>query len=193
MSNIEWEGATALVELDEYPGYRFKVDPDGDASNPVEDSGCSVDVYAFRGGYTSTASKVDGDWAAVFARFYELYDAEQALELTQRYARVFKGWTLDETQDRLIIHNMRGYSQSDWQDLFVAVHNEGDGTAKGWAEEWSLWANGDVYGVEAQKLDEDEEWETVNTPHGFETLWGIYADDAEEAAKYYAEESGLAK
>lgn len=195
MSNTEYNGAQAIVTLDGYDDVRFIVEPDNDVWDPVEDSGAPVEVYAFRGGYSSVWDSGDGDWSRLFREFWDSHGTPyKALEMVRRYAVIWHGWEPERAEDAFTIYAHRGHSQSEWLDLFVAVTEEDYGNAVGWAEEWSQWARGDVFMVTAERYDacgldechapDELHWEEIEA--GW--LSGIYADDAEGAAKYYAVE-----
>lgn len=197
---IEYRYDHAIVTSDDYPNMRFIVHPDTDASDPIIESGAPVELYAFAGGYCSTLSdNVTGYWDDVFSRFYSQWDEDKALATTRRFARIFHGWSSERAEESLITYHYRGHSQSDWQHLFVAVTEEGYGNAEGWAEEWAQWARGDVFGVCPERYipcehpetchgDEEDHWVRVNDQGvDFDNLWGIYADDAEEAVKHFVE------
>lgn len=185
MWNSEFEGATVYVTNTDTPGVRYEVVQDGNVSDPIIDSGAPVEHFVVRAGYTSSTVTPSGELSEVFARFNDEFD--NAIDVTRRYARIFMGYTEAEANTRIALVSTSGHSQSDWAELFVHVSEEGYGTAEGWANEWSQWARGDVFGVSVQTLIpcdscDCEEWEDGDS------LWGIYADDAEEVAQYFATE-----
>lgn len=185
MWSSQFEGATVYVTNTDTPGIRYEVVQDTCVGDPIVDSGAPVEHYVVRAGYMSSSDTPSGELSEVFARLNEVFD--NALDVTRRYARIFMGCTEAEANARIVLAETRGHSPSEWTQLFVHVSDEGYGTAEGWAEEWARWARGDVFGVTVQTLNscdscDCEEWEEGDS------LWGIYADDAEEAAQYYATE-----
>lgn len=189
------------ITLDKYPGYRFDVWQDPCAYDPVSESGCPVEVFAYRGGYGSTADVTTGRLSDMFTRLEGFHDATKALKILRRYLVVFEEWGEDVTEKNVILFQHKGHSPSDWLDLFVAVDDPSPayGYAESWAEEWSQWARGDVFCVKAERFvpcespdychsDEDSHYERVSDQGApLSIIGGLYADDEEEAAKYYAE------
>lgn len=188
-----------VVTLEDFPTMRFIVWQDEDAPEPISDSGCPVECLAYREGYQSIASDNTGKYIDVFKQFYNaLGDAEKALRAMKYWLVRFNGWTPEEAEARTLLYSHLGYSQGDWLDMFFIVTEDGYGTPEGWANEWSRWANGDVYVVRAETkiecenldlchLDEDDHW-TMQNDQGVEhmTCGGYYADSPEEAARLHA-------
>lgn len=179
------------ITLADYPNYRFKVVQDNDASEPIADSGVNVHYYVCESAhYGSSNTEPNGEYAETFARFLELYDTDTAFTVFRRWLHIFEEWSWRKIESQTALYNHRGYTQSEWATLFVCVPDTGYGTATGWAEEWSQWARGDVFGVIVEKRipcnspechgDEYSHYEEL------ESLWGIYADSAEDAATYFA-------
>ena len=124
----------------------------------------------------------------VFARAYDMHDADKALTITRRYARVCLGWTRERAEGAIATYSARGYSQGDWWDILAITYE--DEYAESLAKAWEQWVRGDVYCVMAEfgsKCDKgDMHWDTVND-QGVDSLaiGGIYADSAEEAVTEY--------
>lgn len=151
----------------------YRVWPDEGTEDPrgwIEDE--SVALYAYRSGYPSVANDVPDNIAAETFNIYYRgrdNDDEEALRLTRRYLALFhgsEGWQVDT-------FSLRGYMQSQWWDVFVAVR-EGYGTPESHAHVWEQWARGDVFVVE-------------NAATG-EAMGGIYAEDEEDAVRYFRDE-----
>ena len=199
MFETTWIYDHAIVTSDDYPNMRFIVYPDTDASDPSEYYGDEVELYVFAAGYKSCNDAPTGYWSELFAQFYNDYDNVKALDMVRRFAVIFHGWTRAQADTRIMTLSTPGGSPGDWADIFVAVPDEGDGSPEGYAEEWSQWARGDVFGVCPERYvpcehpdschgDEDDHWTTSNDQGlDFDDLWGIYADDAEDAVKHFAE------
>lgn len=179
------------ITLAEYPKHRFTVVQDEDAREPIAESGVNVHYYVCESGfYGSSNTEPTGEYSETFARFMEIFDTDTAFTVFRRWLHIFEEWSWQRIETQTALYNHSGYSQSDWSTLFVCVPNANDGTAVGWAENWSQWARGDVYGVITEKRI------PCNSPecHGDEnnhytelgSLWGIYADSAEDAATYFA-------
>lgn len=179
------------ITLAEYPKHRFTVVQDMDVCDPIADSGVNVHYYvceSARYGFSNT--EPNGEYAETFARFMEVFDTDTAFTAFRRWLHIYEEWSWQKIESQSALYNHVGYSPSEWCTLFVCVPDTGDGTATGWAEEWSQWVRGDVYGVIAEKYiecnsaechgDEDSHYEES------ESLWGIYADSAEDAARYMA-------
>lgn len=159
-------------------GKGYDVVQDTDAEDP---RGCIENEHAALWAYSqpSLGSSVAGDMPegnvaiTAFAHYFEYFDEVKSLDITRRYLAVFH----PEKQITVETHTIRGYSQSDWLDLVVATA-DGYGTPASHAEEFRMWAYGDVWTV---------------IPDEGDAVSGIYADDAEEALKFYLteEESNL--
>ena len=198
MYNTEYANDHAVVTDTDTPNLRFIVMQDTDTESPAGMWDTSIDFHVFnspRYGQSNTAPEGLGE---VFARFYDEHncDSHRALTLTRRYAVAFLGWNTDDAEDLIETYTARGYSQSDWWDVFVASR-PGYGPAKGYAEEWEQWARGDVYYVFPEQFeecehpenchgDEDDHW--TREPFNYDGCGGVYADDAEKAAEYYAKD-----
>ena len=136
----------------------------------------------------SRRDKATCELSEVFERAYDMHDADKALAITRRYARVCLGWTPERAEGAIVTYSARGYSQSDWWDI-LAITWEGE-YAEPLAEEWEQWVRGDVYCVMAEFGSECDEgvlhWDTVND-QGIDSLpiGGIYADSAEDAVTQY--------
>lgn len=177
------------ITLTDHPKYRFQVVQDVGASSPIEGVEPAITAHCVASGYGSI-TKSDDDLTRAYLRFTEYLDEYHAFDVFQRYLKIFHGWTDDQINERVELYEHRGYMQSDWATVLFIVHDEGYGDVQGWAEEWDQWARGDVYGVIAEKRiecessechgDEDNHYEEVDS------LCGIYANDAEEAATYFA-------
>ena len=190
-NEIQWTNDGARVTLADYPGYVFDVTHDRDASDPVKESGCPVEMYAAHGGYSSTVSDNDGYWIDAYKRFDDRFN--NATEVLKRFAVAFHGWTVERADDA--IHYDSHLDGSDWLNVLTVVTEEGYGTAEGWFEEWSQWARGDVYTVGAERIEEcacgcQATHLSREKDNGNELIYigGIYADDVEDAAMYYANE-----
>lgn len=194
MSNeIEWTNDGARVTLADYPGYVFDVTHDRDASDPVEYLGAPVEMYAAHGSYRSTIGDNNGYWIDAHKRFDDSFN--DATVILKRFAVAFHGWDKARADDAIHFATYHGYSQSDWLDVLTVVTEEGYGTAEGWFDEWSQWARGDVYTVGAERVEECacgcQATHTIREKdNGNELIYlgGIYADDVETAALYYANE-----
>lgn len=150
----------------EHPGVRYVAYYDHDVENPLEMLG-SDEVQAVHTDRSNIVSSVSGTMRVFLTVLYE-NNEELALKVARRHAAVF------EPDTKIAYSAARG--------LVVVVSDPGYGTPEGWLDEYGQWADGNVYGVAAEEWDEDlEDWLETDS------LWGIYADDEEEAAKYYRE------
>lgn len=109
---LEPENVYALPD-----GTIIKVDYNhGIADCPMGD--LDIPVYAYeepRLGHSQYANEPDDLLLRVFAEYvYREIDPERALELTQRYARVFLPPELAVDADNLKLGSWRGYRQGDW-------------------------------------------------------------------------------
>lgn len=179
------DGSMIVTDSDA-PNVRYIVFQDTDSESPAE-WGDTVMVYA-----TSYRGSVDiprEELARVFERVYsEDHDANAALAVTRRYARVYLGWTPDRANDAIVTYSACGYSQSDRWDILAITHN--DAYAESLAKVWEQWARGDVYTVATEYATECEKgethWEDTNDQCIDSMAWGgIYADDAESAVTEY--------
>lgn len=103
-------------------------------------------------------------------------DIERAATIINRLAR------LAGKPERIYVFNHRGYVQSDWATVIVES-TEGEDYASNTFDIWSMWAKGDVYGVTVDTEEQGEcgYWHETDT----DSLWGIYADDVEDAREYF--------
>lgn len=181
------DGSMIVTDSDT-PNVRYIVFQDTDSESPVEwEPGSSVTVYA-----TSHRGSVDiprEELARVFERVYSKdHDANAALAVTRRYARVYRGWAPDRANDAIVTYCARGYSQSDWWDILATTHE--DTYAGSLAQTWEQWARGDVYAVATEYATECDRGETHwggTNDQGIDSmaLGGIYADGAEDAVAQY--------
>jgi hypothetical protein len=166
---------------------RYVVWQDTDSESPANwNSDDTVMVYntSPRGG----RDKATCELSEVFERAYDTHDADKALDITRRYARVCLGWTPERAEGAIVTYSARGYSQSDWWDILAITWE--DEYAESLAKEWEQWARGDVWEVMAEYGEEcdkgDLHWDTVND-QGINSypVGGIYADSAEDAITQY--------
>ena len=166
---------------------RYVVWQDTSAESPATwDADATIMVYntSPRGG----RDKATCELSEVFERAYDTHDADKALDITRRYARVCIGWVRERAEGAIVTYSARGYSQSDWWDV-LAITWEGE-YAESLAEQWEQWARGEVWEVMAEYGAECDEgtmhWDTVND-QGINSLpvCGIYADSAEDAIAHY--------
>lgn len=114
-------------------------------------------------------------------------------EFVRRYLRAFHG-----VEDAFLFRH-RGYSQSDWADIWVIVeevdlHDGNTWTAsrevaESIAREWSDWAKGDVYWAEAEHRTLADAMEAEDFDEGWthhETLSGGIGDDGAKHLLYDA-------
>ena len=182
-----YDGTTHVYDDTADTPTRYVVWQDTDTESPATwDDDNTVMVYN-----TSPRSRRDKatcELSEVFERAYDTQDADKALDITRRYARVCLGWTPERAGNTIVTYSARGYSQGDWWDI-LAITYEGE-YAESLAEEWEQWARGDVYCVMAEYGSECDEgvmhWDPVND-QGINSypIGGIYADSAEEAVSYY--------
>lgn len=160
---------------DENTGIGYEVSQDGVAEDPrgcIEDENAALWAYSQPRHGSSVAADLPTDNVAItaFARYFEYFDDTKSLELTKRYLAVFH----QEKKLTVETHNIKGYSQGDWLDLVIAVA-DGYGTPESHANEFRMWAYGDVWTV---------------VPDKGEAVSGIYADSAREALDYFLPEHG---
>lgn len=178
-----------IVTLDSHPGIRFEVSHDIDAEDPREWND-AVQILTYRAPWSSQTDDIgnvaDSRTVEAFGRVYDMTgDDGEALRFAQRYARVF------EPDVTISTHTIRGYSQGEWQDIVVTVPSDGScGAAEGIARTFEQWVFGDVYTVTEQHPHtwRDDDGNELTTWDDGDSLGGIYADSAEEAAEYYAAE-----
>ena len=166
---------------------RYVVWQDTDTESPANwNSDDTIMVYSTSplGG----RDKATCELSEVFERAYYTHDADKALDITRRYARVCLGWSKERAEGAIVTYSARGYSQGDWWDI-LAITWEGE-YAESLAKEWEQWARGDVYCVMAEYGTVCEQgethWDTVND-QGIDSdvIGGIYADSAGDAVTQY--------
>lgn len=166
---------------------RYVVWQDSDSDSPAKwDADATVSIY--NTSPRSGRDKATCELSEVFERAYDMHDADKALTITRRYARVCLGWDRERAEGAIVTYSACGYSQSDWWDI-LAITWEGE-YAESLAEQWEQWARGDVWEVMVEYGEEcdkgDLHWDTVND-QGVDSLavGGIYADSAEGAVSEY--------
>lgn len=166
---------------------RYVVWQDTDSESPANwNSDDTIMVY--NTSPRSGRDKATCELSEVFERAYDTHDADKALDITRRYARVCLEWSKERAEDAIVTYSARGYSQGEWWDV-LAITWEGE-YAEGLAEEWEQWARGDVWSVMAEYGTECDagtmHWDTVND-QGIDSnvIGGIYADSAEDAVSEY--------
>ena len=166
---------------------RYVVWQDTDTESPANwNSDGTIMIYntSPRGG----RDKATCELSEVFERAYDTHDADKALDITRRYARVCLGWSKERTEDAIVAYSACGYSQGEWWDV-LAITWEGE-YAESLAKKWEQWARGDVWSVMAEYGTECDagtmHWDTVND-QGIDSnvIGGIYADNAEDAVSEY--------
>lgn len=157
---------------DDETGIGFDVFQDTGADDPrtwTPDEHAAIYVYNGPRG-DKDAEVPENIVVQAFARFHEVLPSDDhAFAATVRWLNIYH----PEHKVDIAMQTIRGYSQSDWQDVFVAVE-EGYGTAQSHINEYRMWAYGDVW---------------VVVPDEGDALSGIYADDAENAVKTYIAEA----
>lgn len=173
----------------EDPNVRYIVQNDDTAPNPLDyyEPLSNLGVYNFgiiASGYSSSSEIVrTGTLADRIAE--NLEDGSVAARSWEDVAAATnRALSILGRSERISIHSHRGYSQSDWAKIWVEA--EPDAPVESLVSEWSMWARGDVYGVTRQIRTECDSCDCDDWEDG-ESLWGIYADDAEEAVKYFSE------
>ena len=167
---------------------RYVVWQDSDSESPATwNSDDTIMVYntSPRNGRDEATCEL----SEVFRRVHEEHgDADKALDITRRYARVCLEWSKERAEGAIVTYSARGYSQSDWWDI-LAITYEGE-YAESLAEEWEQWARGDVWSVMAEYGEECDagtmHWDTVND-QGIDSdvINDIYADSAADAVTQY--------
>lgn len=157
--------------VNEATGWGYSVRQDTEADDPRDDLPNVMALWAYsepRNG-SSVAGIPPEDNVAIdaFARYWDQYDADTSLALTQRYLAAFH----PEKKISVAIKTIRGYSQSDWLDVVCAVE-DGYGSPESHIDEFRQWAFGDVWAV---------------IPDGKPGISNIYADSVEEALSYFRE------
>lgn len=165
-------------------GYTYRVGHDGFADDPRQDWGDRVELFVYR-----SAIRTDNDLDAypehpAIRAFLHYYDNdavprgtdrdEHALAKARRYMAAF----YPDSRDVIRLVPGHGYDQGSWHDAIIALDNDefvpwSEDYAEGFGKEYTRWRYGDVYWVE-------------NVDTG-DTLHGIYADDMEDAVRYYIE------
>lgn len=181
------DGTTYLYDDEADTPTRYVVWQDENAESPATwDDSNTIMVY--NTSPRSGRDKATCELSEVFARAYDMHDADKALDITRRYARVFLGWARERAEDAIVTYSARGHSQGDWWDV-LAITYEND-YAKSLAKEWEQWARGNVWVVMAEYGTECDKgtmhWDSVND-QGIDShsIGGIYADSAEDAVTEY--------
>lgn len=155
---------------DDVTGAGYSIFQDDSAEDPrtwVDDEHAAV--YTFRAPHGATDEVPENIAAQAFARYWqETGDAERSLVLARRYMLAFH----PEAKYAMAVETVRGYSQSDWWDVFAAVE-EGHGSPDGHIGTFKTWAVGDVW---------------IVSEDGGDSLSGIYADDIEAALQVFLEQ-----
>ena len=166
---------------------RYVVWPDTDSESPANWNSDDT-IMAYNTSPRSGRDEATCELSEVFERAYDTHDADKALDITRRYARVCLGWSKERAEDAIVTYSACGYSQSDWWNI-LAITYEGE-YAESLAEGWEQWARGDVWEVMAEYGEECDEgvlhWDTVND-QGIDSpaIGGIYADSADDAVALY--------
>lgn len=163
-----------------YPHERFtfddgtivKVEQDGDSDSPLE-WGHDVVAYVHRSRYRMSLPDCDSGRDVIARAFAEyvhsarrVENEDDLLKRAIRYARVFHGDTRVAQ-----LHSFQGYRRGDWAEIvFIGPDAE---TVSFIAENYAGYFRGDVYCA----------WT------GDDSRGGIYADSAEDAAKYFHDET----
>lgn len=166
---------------------RYVVWQDTDTESPANwNSDDTIMVYN-----TSPRSGRDEatcELSKVFARAHDTHDADKAIAITRRYARIILGWSPARANESIVTYSARGYSQGNWWDILAITYE--DEYAESLAKEWEQRARGDVWCVMLETstvCDKgDTHWDAV-TDQGIDSMVisGIYADSAEDAVGEY--------
>lgn len=153
----------------EETGWGYSVLHDIDAEDPRSwTSNEDIAIHSIRVPARERLDEVPDNIASkAFDHFFRERSAQAALEMTRRYLTAFH----PERHFELSTQTITGYCQSDWRELFIAVHR-GHGEPGTHAETFRQWLFGDVW---------------VVIPDGRPGTSGIYADDAEGALEYFRE------
>ena len=178
---------TAIVTDSDAPNTRYVVWQDEGAESPATwNHNDTIMIYntSPRGG----RDKATCELSEVFERAYDTHDADKALDITRRYARVCIGWTRERAEGAIVTYSARGYSQGDWWDILAITYE--DEYAESLAKEWEQWARGDVWCVmlETSTVCDNGEthWEAIDIDGSdSHVIGGIYADSAEDAVDEY--------
>ncbi len=187
LTHTQQERTITLTYPDRYTdenGAVYEVSRDNGTDDPREDHwyGVHAHIHAQAGcGYGRHGEEPEHEIGKAFLRFFEsgvTSDRWDALELTERFIRIFH-----PGKYTVALYGARGYSQSDWWDLFIVGENDERYTytaedLHGYAREWEQWARGDVYYVSYSEPGEDGNYYGCGV---------IFADSPEEAVKYFIE------
>ena len=126
---------------------RYVVWQDTDSESPANwNSDDTIMIY--NTSPRSGSDKATCELSEVFERAYDTHDADKALDITRRYARVCLEWSKERAENAIVTYSARGYSQGEWWDV-LAITWEGE-YAESLAKVWEQWARGDVYCVMAE-------------------------------------------
>ena len=178
---------TAIVTDSDTPNTRYVVWQDEGPESPATwNHNDTIMIYntSPRGG----RDKATCELSEVFERAYDTHDADKALDITRRYARVCIGWTRERAEGAIVTYSARGYFQGDWWDILAIAYE--DEYAESLAKEWEQWARGDVWCVmlETSTVCDNGEthWEAIDIDGSdSHVIGGIYADNAESAVAEY--------
>lgn len=181
--DIDYGHDNVIATDPDRPGVRWIVMDDPDAEDPRENWDVAqlltyrMPYYGNRPEIDAGEDQADTGTLRAFIRAYNTYgDEDKAALIARRYANVY------EPGSDIYVGGWQGSTQSDWGD-YVIVTTEGD--AAGYAKEFNMWAEGNVFCVVAEHFI-DGQW-TRENDQGIESLWlgGIYADSWEEAVDEY--------
>ena len=178
---------TIIVTDSDTPNTRYVVWQDEGPESPAtwnHDDTIMIYNTSPRGG----RDKATCELSEVFERAYDTHDADKALDITRRYARVCLGWSKERAKDAIVTYSARGYSQGNWWDILAIAYE--DEYAESLAKEWEQWARGDVWCVMLETstvCDKGEtHWEAIDIDGSdSHVISGIYADNAETAVSEY--------
>ena len=178
---------TVIVTDSDTPNTRYVVWQDEGPESPATwNHNDTIMIYntSPRGG----RDKATCELSEVFERAYDTHDADKALDITRRYARIILGWSPARAKDAIVTYSARGYSQGNWWDILAITYE--DEYAESLAKEWEQWARGDVWCVmlETSTVCDNGEthWEAIDIDGSdSHVIGGIYADDAETAVAEY--------
>lgn len=155
--------------IDVKTGLGYSVCQDAGAEDPRQRIGDEhAALFTYRGPRGDADAVPDNVAAQAFDRYWQkTNDEDKALNLTRRYLALFH----PEKKIAVTISTIRGYSQGDWREVFVAVSDD-YGKPENHVEEFSMWAFGDVW---------------IVIPDGKAGISGIHAEDAEAALTYFRE------
>ena len=178
---------TVIVTDSDTPNTRYVVRQDTDTESPATwNHNDTIMIYntSPRGG----RDKATCELSEVFERAYDTHDADKALDIARRYARVCLGWSKELAKDAIVTYSARGYSQGNWWDILAITYE--DEYAESLAKGWEQWARGDVWCVmlETSTVCDNGEthWEAIDIDGSdSHVIGGIYADNAESAVAEY--------